>query len=72
MQSQIYIEAPYRNRALLLDMLEVLKPSTKLCLAIDITLKNEFIKTKTIKEWKKSVPEINKKQAIFIIQAEKY
>jgi len=68
-QTQIYIEAPYRNAALLADMLETLKPSTKLCIAVDITLKTEFVRTKTIKEWKKSVPEINKKPAIFLIQA---
>ncbi len=68
-QTQIYIEAPYRNKALLSDILEILKPSTKLCIAIDITLESEFIKTKSINDWKKSIPEINKKPAIFIIQA---
>jgi len=68
-QSQIYIEAPYRNRALLSDMLEQLKPTTKLCIAVDITLETELIKTKTVKDWKKRVPEINKRPAIFIIHA---
>lgn len=68
-QSQIYIEAPYRNKALLTDMLEQLKPATKLCIAVDITLKTEFIKTKTVKDWKKKIPDINKRPAIFIIQA---
>lgn len=68
-QTQIYIEAPYRNASLLADILETLKPLTKLCIAVDITLKNSFIQTKTIKEWKKSKPEINKKPAIFLFQA---
>lgn len=68
-QSQIYIEAPYRNRALLTDMLEQLKPLTKLCIAVDITLETEFIKTKTVKDWKKKIPEINKRPAIFIVHA---
>jgi len=70
-QSQIYIEAPYRNKALLTDMLEQLKPATKLCIAVDITLETEFIKTKTVKNWKKNIPEINKRPAIFILQAVK-
>jgi len=68
-QTHIYIEAPYRNKALLSDILEILNPSTKLCIAVDITLESEFIKTKSINDWKKSIPEINKKPAIFIIQA---
>ncbi|MEN8120666.1 MAG: SAM-dependent methyltransferase [Bacteroidota bacterium] len=68
-QSQIYIEAPYRNKSLLADMLEQLKPTTKLCIAVDITLVTEFIKTKTVKDWRKKIPEINKRPAIFIIQA---
>jgi len=68
-QSQIYIEAPYRNKALFADMLEQLKPTTKLCLAVDITLEDEFIKTKTVKDWKTKMPEINKKPAIFIVHA---
>ncbi len=68
-QTQIYIEAPYRNASLLADMLETLKPATKLCIAVDITLKSEFIQTKTVKDWKKSSPEINKKPAIFLFQA---
>ena len=69
-QTQIYIEAPYRNISLLADMLEILKPSTKLCIAVDVTLKSEFIRTKSVKEWKKSKPDINKKPAIFLLQAE--
>lgn len=68
-QSQIYIETPYRNKSVLADMLEQLKPTTKLCIAVDITLETEFIKTKKVKDWRKKKPEINKRPAIFIVQA---
>ncbi|MFW6225029.1 MAG: SAM-dependent methyltransferase [Bacteroidota bacterium] len=67
-QSQIFMETPYRNHQLLQDILAACNPETRLCLASDITGKNEFIKTKTIKEWKhKPAPDIQKKPAIFII-----
>jgi 16S rRNA (cytidine1402-2'-O)-methyltransferase len=49
------------------DILEVCNPSTLLCLAVDISLDSELIKTKTIKDWKANKPDINKKPAIFII-----
>ncbi|MDR0981684.1 MAG: SAM-dependent methyltransferase [Culturomica sp.] len=69
-RTQIFIETPYRNIALLIDILTVLHPSTLLTIACDITTDKEFIKTKQISEWKKqSLPEINKRPAIFIIFA---
>lgn len=66
-QSQIFIEAPYRNQHLLLDIIENCSPNTYLCIACDITLETEFINTKTISDWKKNIPEINKRPSIFII-----
>lgn len=66
-QSQIFIEAPYRNQHLLQDIIENCNPNTYLCVACDITLENEYIQTRTIKEWKKKIPEINKRPSIFII-----
>lgn len=66
-QSQIFIEAPYRNQHLLQDIIENCNPNTYLCIACDITLESEYIQTKTIKEWKKKIPEINKRPSIFII-----
>ncbi len=67
-QTQIFIEAPYRNAKLLKDILVYCKPATRLCIACDITMESEFIVTKTIAEWKKNVPNINKRPTIFLIQ----
>lgn len=53
-ESQIFIEAPYRNKTLFNDMLEVCYPNTDLTIAIDITGENEYINTMSIKEWRKS------------------
>ncbi len=67
-QSQIFMETPYRNHQLLQDILATCNLGTRLCLASNITGKNEFIKTKTIKEWKREpAPDIQKKPTIFII-----
>jgi 16S rRNA (cytidine1402-2'-O)-methyltransferase len=65
--SQIFIETPYRNNALLGDILSVCSSSTLLCIATMLTSKEESIMTKTVGEWKKKVPEINKKECVFII-----
>ena len=53
-QSQILIETPYRNDALLTDMLQTFSPATRLCVAADLTLPTQYIRTKTVAEWKKS------------------
>lgn len=66
-QSQIFIETPYRNNAMMVDILNVCDGSTKLTVACNITLKDEFIKTKTINQWKKNCPDLNKKPTVFII-----
>ena len=68
-QTQILIETPYRNDAMLADMLEVLKDTTRICVAADITLPSQFIKTKTAAQWKKAVPTIGKRPCVFIISA---
>ena len=67
-QTQIFMETPYRNLQLLYDILTCCRLSTKLTIAADITGKNEFIKTQTIKKWKNNLPEINKIPAIFLLQ----
>lgn len=67
-QSQIFIETPYRNEKMLADLKAVLSPQTNLCIAADITLPTEFIKTMTINNWKHQQPDLHKKPAIFIIQ----
>ncbi len=67
-QSQLFIEAPYRNIKLFEQLLTVLSPTTRVTVAKDITDPSEFIATKTVKEWKASPkPDMNKKPTIFII-----
>ena len=52
-QTQLFIETPYRNQRMLEDILKICKPQTKLCIAANITCEGEFIKTKSIAEWRK-------------------
>ena len=66
-QSQIFMETPYRNNHLLNDLLSTCQPGTSLCIAADITSDNEMIKTKTISDWKKNPPDLEKKLVIFIL-----
>jgi 16S rRNA (cytidine1402-2'-O)-methyltransferase len=66
-ETQLFIETPYRNDALLEDMLDTCHPSTLLCIAADITLITEFIFTKTIREWKKKKPVLHKRPALFLL-----
>ncbi|MFC2152549.1 SAM-dependent methyltransferase [Bacteroidota bacterium] len=66
-QTQLFIETPYRNDHLLEDILTNCSSETNLCIATDITLETEFIKTKSITEWKKGVPNLNKRPTIFLI-----
>ncbi len=68
--TQIFIETPYRNNQLLEMIIKTCKPFTKLCIAVDITGKKESIQTKTIEQWKKKIPDINKKPAIFLLQSQ--
>jgi 16S rRNA (cytidine1402-2'-O)-methyltransferase len=65
-QSQIFIETPYRNNKLLDQLKAVLTPSTQLCIAADLTLASEYIRTKTAKEWKTESPDLHKRPCIFI------
>ena len=67
--TQIFIETPYRNNQLIETIVKTCKSLTRFCIAVDITGKEESIRTKTIEEWKKKLPDINKKPAIFLIQA---
>lgn len=66
-QSQIFIETPYRNNKLLEDLLQILQNDTHLCIATDITLETEYIKTKRISEWKKTKVDLHNRPCIFII-----
>jgi 16S rRNA (cytidine1402-2'-O)-methyltransferase len=67
-QSQLFIETPYRNMKMLEDILNNCQPSSYLCIACDITLDTEFIKTKMVGEWKKGkMPDLHKRPCIFIL-----
>lgn len=67
-QSQIFIETPYRNNKMLEELCSSLGGNTRVCVACDITLPSEYIKTKTITEWKRETVDLHKRPAIFIIQ----
>jgi 16S rRNA (cytidine1402-2'-O)-methyltransferase len=69
-QTQIYIETPYRNTQLFDALIAILHAETWLCIAADLSLGTEWIKTKKIKQWKKNKPDLNKKPAIFLILAQ--
>ena len=66
-QSQIFIETPYRNNKLLEDLLQILQTDTYLCIAADITLKTEYIKTMRVSQWKKTKVDLHNRPCIFII-----
>lgn len=70
-QTQILIETPYRNDSLLKDMLTTLSPSTRLCIAANITCPDQFIRTLTVAQWKKLQGfTIGKRPCVFLIQAQ--
>jgi len=67
-ETQIFIEAPYRNDGLLEDIISTCDPSTLLCVAADITMDSEYIRTKSIATWKKEkCPSLHKRPVIFLI-----
>ena len=68
--TQIFMETPYRNNKFISSLLDTLKPETKLCIACDLTLKTEYIRTKKVKHWKSTKIDINKRPAIFLIQSD--
>ena len=66
-QTQIFIETPYRNNRLVEDILATCRPQTRLCIAANITCEEEYIVTRTLKEWKGHVPDLSKQPCIFLI-----
>lgn len=67
-QAQLFIETPYRNTQLLEALLSTLTANCRLCVAADITLPTEYIKTMTVAEWKKNKVDLHKRPTLFIIQ----
>lgn len=66
-QSQLFIETPYRNNKMMEDLCATLHPQTRICVACDLTLASEYIKTYTANEWKQVKIDLHKRPAIFII-----
>ena len=66
-QTQIFIETPYRNDIMLETLVKLLKPDTKICVAADLTLPTEFIKTLPSKRWKKNKADLHKRPVVFLI-----
>ena len=68
-QTQIFMETPYRNNALLADILQNCQPQTLLCIATQITAPDEMIATRTVQQWRGSKPDLHKKPTIFLLYA---
>lgn len=66
-QTQIFIETPYRNNKLLQDIIKYCQPEIKLCIAADITTKDEYIKTNPLSNWKNKLPDLQKRPCIFLL-----
>ena len=66
-QTQLFIETPYRNNKIIEDFCNALHPQTRVCIACDITLPTEYIKTLTVSEWKHANVDLHKRPAIFVI-----
>lgn len=68
-QSQLFIEAPYRNNQLLQSLVDTLKSETLLHISCDLTLPTQFVFTQSVKDWKKKMPDLHKRPSIFAIHA---
>ena len=66
-QTQLFIETPYRNGKMLEDILANCRPQTKLCIAANLTCADEYVQTRTVKEWRGHVPELSKIPCIFLL-----
>lgn len=66
-ETQIFIETPYRNAAMLQSLLECCGGDTLLCIAADLTLPTEFVATRTIAEWQKKPPVLDRRPAVFLL-----
>ena len=66
-QTQLFMETPYRNDKLFTELKRTLRPDTLLCIAADLTLKTEWIRTRKIAEWQGTSPGLHKRPVIFAI-----
>lgn len=67
--TQLFIETPYRNNQLLETLVKTGRPTTRLCIATDLTAPTEFIQTKTLSDWRKQLPDLHKRPTIFCLLA---
>ena len=66
-QTQLFIETPYRNGKMVEDIIKNCRPQTKLCIAANLTCADEYVCTRTVKEWRGKVPELSKIPCIFLL-----
>lgn len=68
--AQIFIETPYRNQAMVEALLQVLAPATRICIAVNLTLPGQYVRTLSVADWKKekNMPELVKQPAVFILE----
>jgi 16S rRNA (cytidine1402-2'-O)-methyltransferase len=66
---QLFIEAPYRNNHLLAALLETCTPATRLCLATELTLPGESVRTQRIDAWRSTPPDLDRRPTVFLLQA---
>ncbi|MBR5599885.1 MAG: SAM-dependent methyltransferase [Bacteroidaceae bacterium] len=66
-QTQLFIETPYRNGKMIEDIIKNCRPTTKLCIAANLTCDDEYVRTRTVKEWKGHVPDLSKIPCIFLL-----
>ena len=66
-QTQIFIETPYRNDKMLETLVRLLKPETRVCVAADLTLETEYIKTLPVKYWRKEKLNLHKRPVVFLV-----
>lgn len=69
-ETEIFIETPYRNDAMVASLLEACAPTTRLCVAADLTLGSESVATRTVADWRRAPPAIGKRPAVFLLLAQ--
>jgi 16S rRNA (cytidine1402-2'-O)-methyltransferase len=68
-QTEIFIETPYRNEVLLEALLSTCSPSTRLCIAADLTLPTEQVSVKSVAQWRRAAQPVGRRPAVFLLLA---
>jgi 16S rRNA (cytidine1402-2'-O)-methyltransferase len=69
-ETEIFIETPYRSDVLMSALLAACAPATRVCVAADLTLASETIRTKTVAEWRRAAHDIGRRPAVFLLLAD--